>query len=243
MNAISVEEFGSRLHELSLQHDDMSEVIEGGRYLLEQLLSDTGWFHQFLERLVRDREFVRDQLNSIWPNEVTLWRAPGGSVSVLAYMWEPHSVDTVHDHGSWGIIGSLIGEFRERKFRRLDDGRREGYAELEEAACLMVPQGETSYVLPLDEGIHQTENLSDTVCVSVNAYGQPVRRGYIQFFDTENRAVRKVFRPSTDRRLVAVRALGSINASWAQDILRSALSDPLPDFVKSECERALETSG
>ena len=242
MSAISVEEFGRRLEQLSVEHDDMAQVVESGRRLLGELLTETGWFHPILEKLVRDRDYVRGQLNSIWPGEVALWRSPGGSASVLAYIWEPHSVDVIHDHGSWGVIGSLIGSFKERRFRRLDDGKREGYAELEESSCQMVAPGRTSLVLPLDGGIHQTENISDRVCVSINAYGKPIRRGYVQFFDPKNRAVRKAFRPATERSLLAVKALGTVGESWAQDILISALNGPLPDFLKTECERALETS-
>jgi len=37
-----------------------------------------------------------------------------------------------------------------------------------------------------------------------------------------------------------VRALGTIREPWAQDILVSALDDPLPDYVKTECEQAIE---
>ena len=242
MTVISVEEFCGRLEQLGAKHDDLAQVISSGRRLMAELLSDATWFHPVLEKLVRDRDYVKGQLNSIWPGEVSLWRSSTGSASVLAYIWEAHGTDVIHDHGSWGIIGSLIGSFVERKFRRLDDGKQDGHAELEETSRQAVEPGQTSFVLPLNGGIHQTCNPSDRVCVSINAYGKPIRRGYVQFFDKDNRAVRKAYRPATDRSLLAVRALGTIGEPWAQTILVSALDDPLPDHVRTECEQALEVS-
>ena len=148
------------------------ELVEGGQRLLGELLSDGLWHRQFLERLVRDKEFLSGQVNSIWPNEVVLWRDPDREFSVLAYIWEPHAVDAVHDHGSWGVIGSLVRGFTERKYRRLDSGRVQGYAELQEVSCRAIGPGETSYVLPLDEGIHRTENDGDGYSISINVYGK-----------------------------------------------------------------------
>jgi predicted metal-dependent enzyme (double-stranded beta helix superfamily) len=237
---MDLKEFVTDFKDLVHQNQVSAELIEGGRALLGELLSDRLWYRQFLERLVRDKEFLSGQVNSIWPNEVALWRDADGEFSVLAYIWEPHAVDAVHDHGSWGVIGSLVRGFRERKYRRLDSGRIEGHAELQEVSCRVIGPGETSYVLPLDEGIHRTENDGDSHSISINVYGKPVRRGYIQFFDIENRTVKRVFPPRTNKRVLAVRFLGTVGESWAENILTAALRDPLPDFIKAECEESLE---
>jgi len=149
MTAISVEEFGGRLEQLSVEHDDLAQVISSGRRLMAELLSDAAWFHPVLEKLVGDRDYVKGQLNSIWPGEVALWRSSTGSASVLAYIWEAHGTDVIHDHGSWGIIGSLIGSFVERKFRRLDDGKQDGHAELEETSRQAVERDRPRSCSPL----------------------------------------------------------------------------------------------
>lgn len=236
-------QFVADFKDLIHQNLQLAELVEGGQGLLGELLSDRLWYRQVVERLVRDKEFLSDQVNSIWPNEVVLWRDPDREFSVLAYIWEPHAADAVHDHGSWGVIGSLVRGFTERKYRRLDSGHVQGHAELQEVSCRIIGPGETSYVLPLDEGIHRTENDEDSHSISINVYGKPVRRGYIHFFDIDNKTVKRVFPPRTNKQVLAIRFLGTVGESWAEDILTAALHDPLPDFIKTECEESLKNLG
>ncbi len=240
---MDLKEFVTDFKDLVHQSQHSTELVERGRELLRGLLCDRLWYREFLERLVRDKEFLSGQVNSIWPNEIALWRDPDRDFSVLAYIWEPHATDAVHDHGSWGVIGSLVRGFTERKYRRLDSGHVEGHAELEEVSCRIIGPGETTCVLPLDEGIHRTENDGASHSISINVYGKPVRRGYIQFFDIENRTVKRMFPPRTNKQVLAVRFLGTVGESWAKDILTAALGDPLPDFVKTECEESLKNPG
>jgi len=240
---MDLKQFVADFKDLIHQNLQLAELIEGGQGLLGELLSDRLWHRQFVERLVWDKAFLSGQVNSIWPNEVVLWRDPDREFSVFAYIWEPHAIDAIHDHGSWGVIGSLVRGFTERKYRRLDGGDVRGHAELEEVSRRVVRLGETSYVLPLDEGIHRTENDGDSYSISINVYGKPVRRGYVQFFDAENKTVKRVFPPRTNKQVLAIRFLGTVGETWAEDILTAALHDPLPDFVKTECEESLKNLG
>ncbi len=238
---MNLEEFCRRVHDLIEKKPEQASLIEEGRGLMKSLVSDPRWFPGFLEKLLFDREFLDSQKAAIWTNEVTLHRSADRALSVFAYIWEPGSVDAVHDHGSWGIIGGFANPFRERKFRRLDDGRREGYAELEETSLAVIEPGETTYVLPLDEGIHQMENESDAIAVSINAYGRNVRQGYIRFFNPRNKTVRKIFPPRTLKEVLALRALGAMGGAGAADLLQAFLRRPQPDFLKRECEDVLST--
>jgi predicted metal-dependent enzyme (double-stranded beta helix superfamily) len=232
-------DFCRRFHVLVEKKPPLAAIIEEGRSLVGELSSDPEWFREILERLVLDREYLDRQRISIWPNEVTLYRDPNRSFVVLAYLWEPRDTDTIHDHGSWGIIGELISPALERKFRRLDDGRGRGHAELEETSSRVIKPGDTTFVLPLNEGIHQMENLTDDMAVSINVYGKTVRKGYVQYFYPERKSVRPVFPPRTFKEILAIRTLGAVDRSWAEDILRTALRDPLPDFLRKECEDSL----
>ncbi len=240
---MTLEQFYHRFQTLVDGQPPIGSLIEKGRRLVEELASDTDWFRQVLERLVLDRQFLAGQKPSIWPNEVGLYRSPDRSFVVLAYIWEPRAVDIIHDHGSWGIIGPLIRPSRERKYRRLDDGRREGYAQLEEVSSRIIEPGDTTAVLPLQEGIHQMENLTDTMAASINIYGRTVRKGYVQLYDPEKNSVVRAYPPGTFKEVLAFRTLGTIGQSWAEDILRAALRSPLPDFLRKECEESLSLIG
>ena len=158
---------------------------------------------------------------------------------MAAYIWKPHVVDHIHDHGSWGVVAAFIEHFCERKFRRLDDGRIEGHAELEEVSCKNVFPGDSTYVLPFDDGIHQMENTTDNYAVSLNLYGRPARHGYVQFFDANNRRVWRGFPPATNKELLAIRAIGTVAEPWAGELLADAVKKDLPDFVKDECRLSL----
>lgn len=210
-----------------------------GRSLVEELVREVDWFREVLEKLVLDQQYLEGQRASIWPNELTLYRSPDWSFIVLSYFWKPGETDIIHDHGAWGIISQLINSALERKFRRLDDGRREGYAELEQTSSHVIESGNSTIVLPLDEGIHQMANITDNMSVSVNVYGKVVRKGYVQFYNPETNSVRRIYKPQTLKGILAIQTLGMLDCPWAKDILLTALQRPIPDFLKEECKKAV----
>jgi len=236
---MNLTEFSSLFQSLLEAEKDTSHILREGRLLLTELLGRRDWFAEFLNRLLTDRTLLAGQKPSLWPNEITLYRHPDASFVVLAYIWEPYAIDTIHDHGSWGIVGAYINKIRERKYRRLDEGTLEGYAELEESADRILSPREITVVRPLDEGIHQMENLSDGVAITVNVYGKTVRKGYSQFFYPEKKAVRRVYPPRTHKEVLLIRSLGTIREPWAEEILVNATRNPMPDYIRRECERSL----
>jgi predicted metal-dependent enzyme (double-stranded beta helix superfamily) len=59
------------------------------------------------------------------------WLYWDGEIGIFSVRF-PHGVIVpVHNHGTWEIVGVYAGELDYRSYRRLDDGSREGYAELE----------------------------------------------------------------------------------------------------------------
>jgi predicted metal-dependent enzyme (double-stranded beta helix superfamily) len=209
------------------------------RRRVPELLGRREWFAEFIDRLLTDRALLAAQKPSLWPNEITLHRHPDGSFQMLAYIWEPGSMDTIHDHGAWGIIGAYINKIRERKFRRLDDGTVDGFAELEETADRILMPREITVVRPLDDGIHQMENITDTVAVTINVYGRTVRKGYSRYFYPERKAVQRVYPPRTYKEVLLLRSLGTIREPWAEEILNNASRNSMPDYIRRECELAL----
>jgi predicted metal-dependent enzyme (double-stranded beta helix superfamily) len=239
---MNLETFCLRFQAFLEEKPGTSQVMEVGLKLLGELLSDPGWFQEFFEKLLMDPGFLNRQPTSVYRNEITLHRGPGQSFSVLAYIWEPNRPSPIHDHGSWGLIGSLIEQVREKKYRRLDDGRVEGYAELEEISSKVIEPGGTSHVLPLDEGIHQMGAAGDRMAVSVGVYGRSIRQGYSQFFDPSGKTAVRAYPPKLFKKVLAIRALGSIAEPWAEDILKAATSLPVPDYLAQEFQAATKKS-
>ena len=166
---MNLEKFCLRFQALLEEKPGTSQLMDVGLKLLGELLSDPGWFQEIFKKLLMDPGFLNRQPTSVYRNEITLHRSPAQSFSVLAYIWEPDRPSPIHDHGSWGMIGPLIHQVREIKYRRLDDGRVEGYAELERTSSRVIEPGGTSHVLPLDEGIHQMGAAGKQMAISVGA--------------------------------------------------------------------------
>ncbi len=238
-----IEQLSQALRRTIDQKPALLQLIEQVSHLLKEFAGSTRWFQEFLESKLFDGDFFLSQVNSIWPNEITLWRSPDREFSILAYVWAPHTADIIHDHGSWGVIAPFIQPLGERKFRRLDNGTTEGYAELEEVSYGTIKPGDTTYVLPLDEGIHQLVNTTENYLISLNIYGRANRHGYVQFFDPGKRKVWKAFPPRTYKQIMTIQAVGSIAEPWAGQLLKDALKKDLPDFIKNQCQLSLRHPG
>lgn len=91
----------------------------------------------------------------------------------------------------------------------------------------------------MDEGIHQMQALNNQTSVTIHVYGTPVRKGFIHYFNSHNNTAHRMYPPSFDKRVFAIRTLGSINESWAKDILNNALNSSDPEFIKNEIQFSL----
>jgi predicted metal-dependent enzyme (double-stranded beta helix superfamily) len=233
------ENFCGRIQRMIADEKTISRKIENGRDLVSELLSRQNWFFDYLKTMILEPSSFEGLRPGIWPNEYTLYRSPDRSYVVLAYIWEAKLSDVIHDHGSWGIIGTLCARLGERKYERIDDGKREGYAELRETGHGVCGPGETTFVLPLNKGLHAMDNPTDGIAVSINVYGKSIRQGYIQFFDPEKKTVTRAFPPRTLKEVLAVKTLTVIDPSRAEGVLREALGMPRPPQLKQEYEATL----
>jgi len=233
------EDFCGRIQRMVADEKTVSRKIENGRELVSELLSRQDWFFEYLKKMVLEPSSIESLRPGIWPNEYTLYRSPDRSLVVLAYIWDAKLADIIHDHGSWGIIGTLCAKLGERKYERLDDGKREGYCELRETTCGVFGPGETTFVLPLNKGLHAMDNPTDGIAVSINVYGKTIRQGFIQFFDPEKKTVTRVFPPRTLKEVLAVKTLAAIDPSRAEGVLREALGASRPPQIMQEYEAAL----
>ncbi len=215
---MKLEGFCSRFHAFLEQKPETSQIFRTGQELLGELLSDARWFGGILGKLISDPAFLETQIPSVFPNEVTLYRSPDRSFSVLAFLWEPKTPCPIHDHSAWGIIGSLLHPVKEIRYRRLDDGKVEGYAELEELSPRLIEPGAMAKVLPLDQGIHQTGAAAAQLAISVGVYGRSIRKGYIHFFNPSEKTVVRAYPPKLHKQVLAIQTLRSNPDLWGEEL-------------------------
>jgi hypothetical protein len=176
------------------------------------LLADRAVFASIFEGIDRGGDYPDLRWGTMFENEVVLYRDPRRLFSLRMFVFEPGEHTPVHDHSAWGVYGSLLGEISVRRYRREDDGSRDGYAVLRETGRRSLSPGETEVTPPFGEGIHSTGNAGGAVAVMVSAYGRPFRRLFIQSFDPERNAVRRLYPPRIRKKMLAAQALAGLES-------------------------------
>jgi predicted metal-dependent enzyme (double-stranded beta helix superfamily) len=106
-------------------------------------------------------------------------------LAVLIASWLPNRGTPPHDHGTWAVVAALIGTERNTMWRRVDDGTREGYADLRRSGERMLTCGG---ILAMRSGaVHSVHNDSDRISVSLHIYGRHVNHTQRSKFDPERR--------------------------------------------------------
>ncbi len=95
---------------------------------------------------------------------------PDGAFSIVALVWRPGQVTTIHDHVTWCVFGVIEGVEYEELFR-LDDER----------GCLLAAgsnanlTGDVSGFAPPGD-IHRVRNVGVDTAISIHIYGTDVAR-------------------------------------------------------------------
>jgi predicted metal-dependent enzyme (double-stranded beta helix superfamily) len=114
-----------------------------------------------------------------------LHEEPDHQLAVFVASWLPKRGTPPHDHGTWAVVAGLEGAERNAFWRRLDDGRRPGYAEIVKVSERTFGRGD---VLAMPAGaIHSVSNDGDRVAVSLHIYGRHVNHTTRSRFDPVTR--------------------------------------------------------
>ncbi|MDX6287030.1 MAG: 3-mercaptopropionate dioxygenase, partial [Frankiales bacterium] len=101
-----------------------------------------------------------------------LYRGKDDRFCIISTMWPPDASTGVHDHnGTFVVEGVYQGKMRTTKYERLDDGQRDGFAELKDVWTGTAEVGETTHVLWPEEDIHEYTNAISSPSVTIHIYG------------------------------------------------------------------------
>jgi predicted metal-dependent enzyme (double-stranded beta helix superfamily) len=175
------------------QLTDNASKIAYVRQRLPALLENQLLITAVLNDIKQNSRGSERRRHMLFDNEWLLHMDARRRFSVRMYLYRPGEVTVVHDHSSWGVLGSATGEMEIVKYRREDDGQKNGYALLVQTERISCTSGLTDTTLPLDEGIHRVGNPTDQTIAVINVYGTPLRRLYINCFDTEKNRITKIF--------------------------------------------------
>lgn len=130
------------------------------------------------------------------PAAYLVHRPSDRSFSVISMVWSPGQKFPVHDHLSWGLIGVYQNSIREERYERLDDGSREGYAEIRQIGDRTYQSGEI-----LEEGLvfdehrrndlHRILNLTPKPSVSIHILAADLGMKHRNQYDPASKTVRR----------------------------------------------------
>ncbi len=153
---------------------------------------------KLLEDLVKD-ESLR-QASKSWPStegrkNLLFHEDPEYGFAVNGVVRMPGRKGSVHDHAhAWTAYGILDGTESLERFRRVDDGSKEGYAQLQLESVTEGTPGKVDLVPPFD--IH-AEQGGPTRSVAVILRSERVAGKVLQgSYDRENNTVRRIEGPT-----------------------------------------------
>ena len=160
--------------------EDRRDTIAGLTPSFGALLADPTWLHADFRQPVAGK-FV----------QYAIYRAENGSLSVMAMVVPPGVATPVHDHRAWGLVGVYQGRQREKVYRRLDDGSRPDYADLQQVAENILAPGDITTLVPPEGDIHMIETISDEPSISIHVLGNDIGCEHRHRYDVEQKAVHR----------------------------------------------------
>lgn len=181
--------------------------IEFVRHELPELLLNGSLVKDLLTKMTEGGSYPDIRQAQMFDDEILLHLNPKRLFSIRMFLYGPGDYTPIHDHSSWGVSGSALGNLGVLKYCREDDGSADGYARLIQTETLTLTPGETDVTFPLDRGIHQTGNPTENTIIMISIYGSPMRRLYVNRFDLRENRIFKLYPPRLKKKMLAAQAL------------------------------------
>ena len=153
---------------------------------------------KLLEELVKDQNLR--EASKTWPStegrkNLLFYEDPDYGFAVNGVVRVPGRKGSIHDHAhSWTAYGLLDGTESLERYRRVDDGSKEGYAKLELESVTEGKAGKVDLVPPFDA---HAEQGGPTRSVAVILRSERVSGKVLQgSYSMENRTVRRIDGPT-----------------------------------------------
>ena len=146
-------------------------------------------------RLAREPGWIQPQFYTCDPGigfgVTVIHEEPDHTLFVAVAALMPGRVLPPHNHGTWSLQAGVTGLETNVSWRRLDDGSKPGYAEIEEAGRRVFGPGEVLTFLPAD--IHSILNESEETVLSLDLYGLAFGYTHSSKFDPAAKTEAPVF--------------------------------------------------
>jgi len=127
------------------------------------------------EKLLSNGVELDDEFLTVVPGQYSrnlVYRDPRGLFVVMALLWKPEAMSVVHDHETWGVMGTSTGTIEVTNWNRLDEGEVPGMARLEKRDVVDSGEGQVQIVDPPTVDIHHMTNPTKAQTITIHTYGQ-----------------------------------------------------------------------
>jgi len=118
-----------------------------------------------------------------------LYSDPNGLFSIAVLVFQPHAQTAIHDHQSWVVWGTYSGQERETRYRRTDLPGK-SFPRLDPAWSKVFSQGDISFIDPPPGDIHEVENVTDGVSISIHVHATDIAKQARNVYDVKHKTVR-----------------------------------------------------
>ena len=169
----SLDNYVADLRAITAESSDEDEILSRVGPLAQRFVTDRSW--------LQPKHYETDQEQGFGVH--LLHEEPDHSLAVLAINWLPGKGTPPHDHGTWAVVVGVEGTEHNIGYRRLDDGSKSDYAELEIKHEFDAAGGEL--VCMKTGGIHKVTNETDHMTLSVHTYGRHINHTSRSQFDLD----------------------------------------------------------
>ena len=152
--------FINELQALRLDVDDSQACIEQVKPIVAKWVADPSWLPDDIKKAKTEED------------DHIIYIGEEGKLMVLVVVWPTNNESNVHDHLTWGVVGTVQGIEENHAWQRLDDGLKKGFAEIKRAGNIVSTPG---HVFSMNDDIIHSVVSSDPSgehAVSLHVYGR-----------------------------------------------------------------------
>lgn len=177
MQDYSIENYVKDIRAIVSQEVSENTIVQSIKPLAKRLAADKTWMKPEYREVDPDQGFGLHILHEEDNHEL----------AVFVISWAPGRGLSPHNHKTWAVVAGIEGQEHEINYKRLDDGSRFGFADLEKTHEETLYPGSAVCCMP--EDIHSVWNNGSDLALSIHTYGKHLNHTGRSIFDVEAKTV------------------------------------------------------
>ena len=146
MSSYSIQNYINDIRSVVKEEIEETKIIDRIKPLSKKIATNKSWVKQEYFDVDKEQGFGLHLLHE----------EKDHSLAVFAIAWAPGKGLDPHNHKTWAVVSGIQGQEHETNYKRIDDGSKEGYADLVKTHEETLYPGDASCCLP--EDIHSVWN-------------------------------------------------------------------------------------